>query len=58
VQGLLTLAQLNALFTLGNPNKCVLETFEVLKSDGSAIASSDDLFSRLDIANRPADQSL
>jgi len=55
LQSLLTVAELNALFTLGNTEQCLLETFEVLASDGSTIASSNDLYTRLNLANRPAD---
>ena len=38
LQNLLSLTELNALFSLGDPNKCLLETFEVLGGDGSPIS--------------------
>ena len=43
---------IESLFTLENPNRCLFESFEILKADGTAVTSSDDLYSRFDIANR------
>ena len=49
---LLSVAEVRALFTLENPNRCVFESFEVLKADGSAIGVADDLYSQLELVNR------
>jgi len=58
IQSLFTLNEISALFVIDDAARCPLVTREVLSSDGSAIGSSDDLFTRLDLSNRPADQSL
>jgi len=49
---LLSVAEVRALFTLENPNRCVFESFEVLRADGTAIGAADSLYNQLDLANR------
>ena len=58
IQSIFTANQISALFVLDDATRCPLQTFEVIASDGSEITSSYDLYTRLDLVNRPADQSL
>jgi hypothetical protein len=57
-QSLLTLSELNSLFTLGDTSKCNLETFEVMDQSGQALASTDDLYSRLSLSTRLSSEAL
>ena len=47
---LLTSSAYNALFTLTYPNDCYITSFDFLKADGSAVGTSDDLYSILSFA--------
>ena len=48
---MITAVDVEALFQVNDTTRCPITGYEVVKSDDSTIASSDDLYSRLNIAN-------
>ena len=48
---MITAADVEALFQINDTTRCPILTYEIVKADESAIASSDDLYSRFDLAN-------
>jgi len=51
---LFTIAEITALFTLNtHVDKCLIESFEILNPDGSAVVNGDALYTRLNLGSRP-----
>lgn len=48
----ITAAQTQALFSVSDSRQCLIQSYEVVNSDESAIASDSELYSKLNLASR------
>jgi len=48
---MLTAVEVEALFQVNDTTRCPIIAYEIAQSDESGVATTDDLYSRLDLAN-------